>query len=229
MTSGKTSVSPWELDLGLGFILNSPGKTSSQINISSYEIDQLLQTQSATKLSYYVASRATILSTPNADGLRALTLGLSNYYTDLKSKGSVNQYQTPLLNNYTYTLQSSIDDLLLELQMKLSSFHQLTPFVAFGTGLGFGSMSYKETPKSGVIEGQNQLGTHHQTLWAFDIGAGGSYPITEKIGVTLQYLYIVHTNQLQSHVCNNVSCLLEPLETHMNLSELMVSLHYQFG
>jgi opacity protein-like surface antigen len=229
IASGKSSLSTWELDLGLGFILNSPGQTSAQINISNYEIDQLVQTKGPTKLSYYVGSRTTIVSTPDSHWLNALTLGLSNYYTNLQTQGSVNQYQAPWLNNYTYNLRSTMDDLLLELQMKLRSVYRLTPFVSFGTGPGFGTMSYHETPNVGVTEGQNQLSTHHQTLWAFEIGAGGAYALTEKIGVTLQYLYIVHTNQLQSQVCGNERCLLQPLQTDMNLSELMVSLRYQFG
>ncbi len=229
IASGKTSFSPWELDLGLGFILNSPGQTSTQINISNYEIDQLLQTKGPTKLSYYVGGRTTIVSTPDSNWLKAITLGLSNYYTNLQTKGSVYQYQTSSLNNYTYKLRSSMDDLLLELQMKLHPFYRLTPFVAFGTGLGFGTMSYNEAANSGITGGEADLGTHNQTLWAFDLGAGGTYAISEKIGVTLQYVYIIHTNQLQSNLCRNTSCLLKPLQTHMNLSELVVSLRYQFG
>jgi len=229
IASGKTSFSAWEFDLGLGFILNSPGQTSTQINISNYEIDQFLQIKGPTKLSYYVGGRTTIVSTPDSNWLSALTLGLSNYYTSLQTKGSVNQYQASWLNNYTYNLRSTMDDLLLELQMKLRPFYRLTPFVAFGTGPGFGTMSYNETPNFGVTGGQNQLGTHNQTLWAFEIGAGGAYALTEKIGVTLQYIYIIHTNPLQSNLCGNASCLLQPLQTHMNLSELIVSLRYQLG
>ena len=229
IASGKTIFSNWEFDLGLGFILNSPGKTSNQINISNYEVDQLVQTNGPTKLSYYVGGRAMIVSTPDSNWLKALSLGLSNYYTTIQTKGSLNQYKSPLLNNYTYNLRSSMDDLLLELQMKFRSFYRFTPFVAFGTGPGFGAMSYNETPKAGVPGGQYQLGTRHQTFWAFDIGAGESYAITEKIGVTLQYLYIVHTNPLQTNLCGYGRCLLSPLQTHMNFSELMVSLRYQFG
>jgi opacity protein-like surface antigen len=229
IASGETSFSIWEFDLGLGFILNSPGQTPAQINISNYEIDQLLPSKDPTKLSYYVGSRATIVSTPDSNWLRSLTLGLSNYYTNLQTKGSINQYQASWLNNYTYTRGSSMDDLLLELQMKLRSFYRFTPFVVFGTGPGFGTMSYNETPNAGVPGGQNQLGKRNQTFWAFDIGAGESYAITEKIGVTLKYLYIAHTNQLQSNLCGNGRCLLQPLQTHMNLSELIVSLRYQFG
>ena len=229
IASGKTNFSSWEFDLGLGFNFNSPGQTPTQIHVSNYEIDQLLQTKGPSKLSYYIGGRTAIVSTPDSNWLSALTLGLSNYYTNLKTKGSVYQYQSPQLNNYTYNLRRSMDDVLLELQMKLRSFYRVTPFVVFGSGPGFGAMSYNETPNAGVTVGQNQLGTHHQTLWAFDIGAGGSYALTEKVAVTLHYLYIVHTNQLQSNLCGNASCLLNPLQTHMNLSELIVGLRYQFG
>lgn len=229
VASGKTVFSSWEFDLGLGVIVNSPGKTPTQMNVSNYETDQLIQTKGPSKLNYYVGGRTTIVSTPDASWLRALTLGLINYYTNLGSKGSVNQYQASWLNNYTYKLRSSMDDVLVELQMKLSPFYRLTPFVVFGTGPGFGAMSYNETPKPLVTGGQSQLGTRNQTLWAFDIGAGGSFALTERVAVTLQYLYIAHTNQLQSNLCTNASCLLQPLQTHMNLSELMVGMRYQFG
>lgn len=229
VVSGKTMFSSWQFDLGLGFILNSPGPSPVQIDISHYEIDQLLQTKGPTKLSYYVSGRTALASPPDSTWLKVISLGLSNYYTNLQTKGSVNQYQASWLNNYSYRLRSSIDDVLLELQMELLPFHQVTPFVVFGTGPGFGAMSYNETPNPGVPGGQNQLGTRNQTLWALDIGAGGSYALTQNLGVTMKYLYIAHIGQLQSHVCGNDRCLLHPLQTRINLSELMVGLRYQLG
>lgn len=226
----KPSFSPWEVDLGLGFILNSPGKTSNTIGITSFETDQLVQTKAPTWLSYYVGGRATIFSTPASNWLSSLTLGLSNYYTTLQTKGSVYQFEDVSLNEYSYKLNSSMDDLLVEIQMKLRPYYRVTPFVVFGTGPGFGAMSYNETPNTGITAGQNLLGTHQQTLWAFDLGVGGTYAITEKLGFTLQYLYIVHTSQLQTNMCgNNGNCLLQPLQTEMNLSNLFISLRYQLG
>jgi opacity protein-like surface antigen len=224
---GQTIFSSWEFDLGLGFILNSPEPT--RINISNYETDQLVQTKSPTNLSYYIGVRTPGASTPKIPWLKSLTLGLSNYYTTLQTNGSVYQYQVPLLNNYTYNMDLSVDDLLLELKFDFHSFYRVTPFLVFGTGIGFGTLSYNETANPGVPGGQNELGTHNQTLWAFDIGAGGTYALTEKLGLTLQYLYITHADKLQSNLCQTTSCLVEPLQTHMNLSEIMVSLRYQFG
>ena len=107
-------------------------------------------------------------------------------------KGNVYQFGSPALSNFNYQIRLKSTRLMLDGQLNFHPItHWIIPFLTAGIGVSRISASYHDTPvaSSGLSGGGISLPSNINWNMAFALGAGVKVPVSQKVQLSLSYLY----------------------------------------
>jgi len=119
-----------------------------------------------------------------------LLVELNVYGASNTVDGNVWQYELPQFSNYTFSAPISSTRLMLDFKPNLMTWNKLTPYLILGVGATWNTASYKEEANAGIdASSARSLSDNTQAQLAWDVGAGLSYALTERLSVTGEYVY----------------------------------------
>lgn len=129
----------------------------------------------------------------DSDWLSAYSLGLQYQHNFSANVGNkVLQYSDPLFYNYNSTWDIASDIFLVVAKLNVFEYGIFSPYVHAGVGLSFNNAgNYNESPTTGVTAVRVNPGfsSYTKTNFAYSLGAGVDFQVTQKIIVSAQYQY----------------------------------------
>jgi opacity protein-like surface antigen len=123
--------------------------------------------------------------------LNRLLFEVNVYQTSTTLKGTVWQYGLPQFNNYNFTAPVTSTRLMFDFKPTLFTWQRVKPYAIFGVGAAWNTLSYYETVTGTGINPASfeALSKHTSSHVAWDVGAGFSVAITDKLSATAEYVY----------------------------------------
>jgi len=213
-----------EIIFGIGAPFYTDNTNNKQLQVNSVETDQLKQNQSTTLPTFHVAVSEALTFAEAANTLWGI--GPHFYYQHINYSGSVYQYGVPTLDNYSYKSTAEIFDLLLEGQVRfLGLAFSVQPLLVAGVGVGYSSIDYYDYAGTGVPGGRIHTPYYYNWNAIFDVGAGLSFPFSERGSIELEYLYL-YNGTITS---GSGSSLLHPFSVNLNSNNIMLNIRYTVG
>ncbi|MDX1902331.1 MAG: outer membrane beta-barrel protein [Gammaproteobacteria bacterium] len=108
-----------------------------------------------------------------------------------QTRGVIQQYSSPTFQNYNYSVNFNTDIYGIEAKLDLYQFGALSPYLSAGAGIVNNSVyNYQETAVSGVTPRISpDFGSSDQNNFAFNLGVGIDYQITQNLSASLGYEY----------------------------------------
>ncbi|WP_028388293.1 outer membrane protein [Legionella fairfieldensis] len=152
---------------------------------------------------------------------------MSHEIFDHSIQGQIEQYQDPLMDNYTYYLSISSTQLMADLALTVASFHQVSLFLTGGIGNGWTRLHYEDRPNAGVYGGGLHLKNSSKNGFVSEVGAGVSYGWTSHLSVSLEYLY-TRLNEIKTArygILNGEPAIITPAQFSLHSSAILAGVH----
>jgi opacity protein-like surface antigen len=124
--------------------------------------------------------------------LHDVSFSLNAYYGSTSRKGTVLEFGLPVFDNSNYKLQVGSGRLMLDSEWDFYPLWQtIMPFVEVGVGAARNTLSFKNSPVPvvGVSGGYYALPDNSQIQFAYQLGAGLKYEVSEQVILAARYLY----------------------------------------
>ena len=124
--------------------------------------------------------------------LPAYALGLQYQHDFAANVGNnVLQYSLPEFYNYNYSWNIASDIFLLIAKINIFEYGLFSPYIHAGIGTSFNNAgNYSESPTAGVTERVSPgFSSYTSTHFAYSLGAGIDFQVTEQVIVSAQYQY----------------------------------------
>jgi opacity protein-like surface antigen len=116
-----------------------------------------------------------------------LTPQINLYYLDGNDLGGeVYRFEVPELNQTDYTMDFSSTRLMFDLGLTVAAYQEFSVYALAGLGVAWNNNNL-ETSTDDAYE--IHLDDNNTTSFAYEVGAGVGYAITDDWGLSLQYLY----------------------------------------
>lgn len=170
-----------EVSAAYGFAQTT--SNSPQIYVSNHENDQLVVNKVSSTPVYKLGIGYTFLN--------QLLVEL-NYYGGTESvKGNVWQYQSEAFNNYSFNTSIRSKRLMLDIKPNLFTLDRVSFYPILGVGMAWNSSAYTEnyTTSDAQPNSATLLNTNTKASPAYDLGAGFSMKATQKLNLSIEYIY----------------------------------------
>lgn len=144
-----------------------------------------------------------------------------------KTRGQVEQYMEPSMDNYTYTLLLDSTRLTVDPVLTVASWRYLSAFATAGIGYAWNKLHYQDVPNPGIEEGGLLLNDRNNTGFAWEIGAGLFYNCTDTVKISAQYLYTdFGTVSTSTHgTLNGLSTTISPAHFSLHSNAVLFGIH----
>lgn len=161
-----------------------------------------------------------------------VSIGLDYYGFNTSVTGDVLQFGVIYLNNFDYNLNIETQRLMLDAQLNFHPLkNKIIPFVVAGIGAANVKAQYYDTPNlvHGTSGGGISLSSNTEHNTAYSVGAGFRIPVTQKIHVSLSYLY----TDLGSATTGSVSIpfasgTIQPVTMQVHTQTGLMGINYAF-
>lgn len=214
---------------------NLIGKASAlTLNSSSFtETDTLLKNKNPWDFTAGIGVDYDFLAGSNPNNyIHDFSIGLDFFWLNMLQQGDVLQFGSPQLNNFAYKLQLNTTRLMLDGQLNFQPIAgKVIPFVNAGIGAAKISTSYHDTPlPSSGISGGISLPAKTTHNVAYAIGAGLKLPLTQKVQVSVSYLYTFFgTNGTDSAPTPLGDGTIQPVTIGLGTQAVLAGLTYTIG
>jgi opacity protein-like surface antigen len=118
-------------------------------------------------------------------------LAVNAYGFEGDIKGDVWQFGLADLNNFDYEVDITSYRLMLDGSLSVLSWKKWSWFVLGGIGESWNRLSYQHRPNNSDIPADSgiTLDPHWDTTFAWEVGTGIKYDITQRLGLSLTYLF----------------------------------------
>jgi opacity protein-like surface antigen len=194
-SSSALLASPWYFSDGLGTSIGYQAKDSNValINSPSYP-DKYLASGKTQPLIFQVGFGRNFVLPTKMKWFSHYRISINyNFASASTRQGSVMQYSTPTMINYTYRYNEQRNTFLLDYQGDIASFKRWTPHVNIGAGVSFNrSSGYSETPVNADVLPRlnNTFANRTVTSFAYLLGFGASYEVNGHVSLAADYNYL---------------------------------------
>ena len=151
-------------------------------------------------LGYYLFDEQ--LSTRQVINHLLFEINVYNLATTLN--GNVWRNQTSPLSNYLFSATLSSSRLMFDFKPTLFTAKKFSPYLIFGVGPTWNTMSYSQAAIGAGIDPASalQLGNNTTTQVAWDLGAGLNIALTDRLNATVEYVYAFLGNGSPANITN---------------------------
>ncbi len=220
--------------------INTEQNASYQTNFGYPETQQMHQTNQLQNFIYSAGvGYIYALPTPqnNLHWLPATETALNfSQFLQTTAKGQINQDATdPPTYNYNYNLPLNSMRLMLDEKLFILSWHHILPFVMAGLGPSYDEVGYHDSVSSAQDNGAITLNNHYFWQFAWEVGAGAQYQLTQQWSVGLTYLYTdlgqwssSSSGTIDRDTDNQAFNLAAPAKFNVNSSTELLAVTYRF-
>ncbi len=228
---------PIVIEAGAGLSHTSHATDGASVVVSDIQTDNLKE-QSQGNIGTYYFSIHQAFSLKKPKFIRLISVGPSFYYQQPEYNGVVYGFGLPNINDYVYTLKNRNIDALLESKIYFPAFNggdAYAPYILLGAGFNFARVNYQEAVQQGqesfVDPSSNDynLPTHYLTKFAYDLGAGVRFHLSQHWGLALSYVYL-HNGNLTTAISTDstaVNPLVSPIVFTANSHNLLMTFSYR--
>lgn len=212
---------------GFSYVNYLDGPENSVFQVTNTEIDSLNQTEQNTGVGFLLGFQKLTFDKDETAEIQSIGYGAVFSYDHSSYSGQVYQFQSALLNNYTYTYSINPFSGLIEVELVFVPVPKIhtSPFVVVGAGFSVVSLTYNETALPGVPSGI-QANNAHSWVATPDvaIGAGLQFDIRKIYFLKAEYLY-----QYRGNAKTSVSGFLGAVPINLNEQSVGVIFGYRFS
>lgn len=157
-----------------------------QISPTQFETDALQQTNQMNSFLWAVGVGYKFLVGSLVDNI---LLGVNLYHFSTVAEGNVYQYGLSEFNNYSYRLPINSTRLMLDGKFFTPEWQQFSLFVVGGLGVAWNKLGYSEAPMPDIVDINTRLDNHSSTQFAYELGAGLQYSMTQHLSFSVEYLF----------------------------------------
>jgi opacity protein-like surface antigen len=167
-------------------------RRDASLIVSPFETDSIKTLQSSFQGSWKIGLNYSFCE-KTLPYLNKLLLGLNVYQTSTILSGAVLQYELPQFNNYHFKAPIKSTRLMLDLRPGFFTWRSMEPYAILGIGVAWNSMSYRETVTASDVNADSAmvLSRHTTSSLAWNFGAGSKVALTDKLSVSLEYIYAI--------------------------------------
>jgi hypothetical protein len=231
------SANHFEVIGGLGIAKLNAG--NGELGVTSSETDRLVQTNSGSwntfgaqlGAGYVYYMRNAQQYSENVQYFPSIEPELNLYYLNSNSiDGNVWRFNNSNFNQLTYDIPLRSTRLMLDAALTVASYKQFSVYAIGGIGNAWNRTSYSD------VDGANtpcpdqrlSLGSHTNSNFAWEAGAGLAFAFNNRINLSLEYLY-TNLGRIQTSGSGNIGLITAPIisPAHFNLKSqtALLALH----
>jgi hypothetical protein len=142
--------------------------------------------------------------------------------------GDVWQFELPEFNNYIFKTPLSSTRLMFDFKPSLFTWNHVSPYPILGVGVTWNDASYTETAAQADIMPNSSLSLskHTNTQTAWDVGAGLTINLTNRINASIEYIYAFLGHVYSASGPTNGVNLSEPPRFSLQTQSLLFGLSF---
>lgn len=212
---------------------------NSELGISSSETDRLVQTN-GNNWNYFTGQlgvgyvhyfRDIPLYPERVEWFTAMEPQVNAYYIGANSiAGDVWRFDSPNFNQLTYSMPFNSTRLMFDSSLTIATLKHLSLYAIGGIGNAWNKLGYSDADKGTTpcVDQRLQLNSITDSSFVWEAGAGLQYAFSDRIGLSLEYLY---TDLGSMKLSNQGSAgsittpLIVPGSFHLNSQAALLGLH----